>query len=109
MTARAMTLKDVNQRDLFGSSVDVCERKHGGNAESQAAFERLSEHLTESRQDVLFAVSKKLDGGATSKEVADALGKPLNAISGRLTELAREGWIERTGERRDGAAVWRAV
>lgn len=99
-----MTARSISQHEF-----DICEAKHGGNEHSRAAFEKLSEHLNPARLDVLFAVSKTLDNGATSKEVAEYLGKPLHAISGRLTELAREGWIERTGKTRDGAAVWRAT
>jgi DNA-binding IclR family transcriptional regulator len=47
--------------------------------------------------------------GITAKEYAEKSNKPLNTVSGRFTELARDGWIERTSERRDGAAVWRAT
>jgi Fic family protein len=43
----------------------------------------------------------------TSKQVAYALGRPLNAISGRLSELLAMGELERTGARMDGAAVLR--
>lgn len=55
------------------------------------------------------AVSKSLDHGLTAKEYAEQTGRPLNTISGRFTELARDGWIERNDDRRDGAAVWRAT
>lgn len=91
------------------NTADICQNKHGGNAESQAAFESVEHSITKMQSYVFLEVSKSLSKGITSKEVAEALGKPLNAISGRLTELAREGWIDRTGERREGAAVWRAT
>jgi hypothetical protein len=39
-------------------------------------------------------------GPATLFEVAADLGVPDHVISGRFTELARDGWIARTGERR---------
>jgi len=88
---------------------DVCERKHGGVFTSRQAFERAKPNLTQSRQDVLLAVEMSLGFGITAKEYAEKSNKPLNAVSGRFTELARDGWIERTSERRDGAAVWRAT
>jgi hypothetical protein len=94
----------IRQTSLF----DPCERKHGGNAESRAAWQRASRGVAGARADVL-RVIREADGGATSKEVAAALGRGLNAISGRLTELAAAGAIRRTGERRDNAAVWRAI
>jgi predicted transcriptional regulator len=45
----------------------------------------------------------------TSKEIAEFLNRPLNAISGRLSELKAIGKIEKTGQRRDGAAELRAI
>jgi predicted transcriptional regulator len=88
---------------------DVCERKHGGVFTSRQAFERAKPNLTQARQDVLLAVEMSLDSGITAKEYAEKSGKPLNAVSGRFTELARDGWIERSDERRDGAAVWKST
>jgi len=37
----------------------------------------------------------------TAKECGDALGKQLNAVSGRVTELLELDKIEDTGERRN--------
>jgi hypothetical protein len=88
---------------------DICEAKHGGVYTSQQAFERAKPTMTQAREDVLLAVEMSLDYGITAKEYSNKSGKPLNAVSGRFTELARDGWIFRTDERRDGAAVWRAI
>lgn len=90
-------------------TTDICERKHGGVFTSRQAFERVQPKMAQARQDVLLAVSLSLDTGLTSKEYSERSGKPLHAVSGRFTELAREGWIERTNETRNGSAVWRAV
>jgi Mn-dependent DtxR family transcriptional regulator len=51
-------------------------------------------------------------GEMTLSEIAAKLGMPVNSVSGRLTELAAQCIIERTGERRLNArgnkeAVWR--
>ena len=88
---------------------DICERKHGGVLTSKRAFDRAKQTMTQIRLDVLMAVEKSLDHGLTAKEYAEQTGRPLNTISGRFTELARDEWIERNGDRRDGAAVWRAT
>lgn len=90
------------------STIDICENKHGGNAESQAAFESIEPTIPESRKGVLLAVQMSLNG-MTAKEYAKRSGRQLNAVSGRFSELARDGWIHRSNERRDGAAVWRAT
>jgi len=88
---------------------DICERKHCGVLTSKRAFDRAKKTMTQIRLDVLMAVEKSLDHGLTAKEYAEQTGRPLNAVSGRFSELARDGWIERSDKRRDGAAVWRAT
>lgn len=47
--------------------------------------------------------------GLTGKEIAERLGRPFNAISGRLTGLRDKGLIEDTGLRRNGARVMRVT
>lgn len=86
-------------------SDDICENRHGGNAESAAAFERIRDGLPLVRQAVFDFIRERGEHGATVHEVAAHLGKTPNAVSGRLTELKADGWIERTDERRGHAAV----
>ena len=88
---------------------DICENKHRGTFTSRKAFERAEPNLSKERKKVLLAVEKSLDNGMTSKEYANLANKPLNTISGRFTELARDGWIYRTDETRNGAAVWKGI
>ena len=88
---------------------DICENKHGGTFTSKTAFKRAQPNMSKSRQDVLFAVEMSLDIGITAKEYAQKNGLQLNTISGRFTELSRDGWIMRTDETRDGCAVWKAI
>jgi len=82
---------------------DVCAGRHGGNRESVAAnparFSKRDTHAT-----IMLLLST---APMTSKRIAWELDRPLNAISGRLTELLSMGLIERTGERRDVCAVLR--
>jgi len=82
---------------------DITKNKHKGNAESNTAFAAIENELTTRQNDVLTAFQDM--PYATSKEVAFWLNKPLNVISGRITELKRMGRIKQLG-RRDGCAVY---
>lgn len=69
---------------LFQSTVELAHRQAVKNAPSMR--HRILEKLT-ARPLALF-------------EVAAALGVQKNVISGRFTDLMRDGQIDRTGERR---------
>jgi predicted ArsR family transcriptional regulator len=88
------------QQGLF----DVTARKHKGNPESVAAHAKVDKV---NDWDQVLALLKSIP--MTAKEVAAKLGRQLNTISGRFTELQRLGSIQRTGVVRDGAAEWRFV
>jgi|TARA_R100001463_G_scaffold2960_3_gene12256 predicted transcriptional regulator len=81
---------------------DICENKHQQNAESIEANPSIrKKNIDRSR---VFQIIKKTYGGITSKEIAEKIGRPLNCISGRISELKRDGRIEVVG-RRDGCAI----
>jgi len=82
---------------------DVCVRKHRGNKESREANPSAKTKIR-MRQYVLHYLKPKPQ---TSKELAQMMMKPLNAISGRISELKAMGLIEPTGERRRKCAVLR--
>ena len=82
---------------------DITSNKHGGNANSSAAYETIADTLTNRQNDVLSALLRH-PAGMTSKEIAKWLESPLNAISGRISELKVMGRIREAG-RRDGCAV----
>jgi DNA-binding IclR family transcriptional regulator len=82
---------------------DITQNKHNGNANSAAAYETIADTLTNRQNDVLSALLRH-PAGMTSKEIADWLESPLNAISGRISELKAMGRIRESG-RRDGCAV----
>lgn len=88
---------------------DICEAKHGGNQQSIEAYQKALPRMAESRKQVLIAVRQAMDSGITAKEYAARSGRQLNAISGRFSELAREGWIERTNRTRNKSAVWKVT
>ena len=85
-------------------NTDITKNKHGGNAESVSAFETITHALANRQNDVLSAFLSH-PSGMTSKEVAEWLESPLNAISGRISELKAMGKIQQVG-RRDGCGVY---
>ena len=93
--------------------LDYCGERHGGNAESEAAFDGLAESGEIERQEarVLALVAESGAAGITCKEAAVELGTHPNNISGRFTALHAKHEIRRQEAdgrvwRRDGAAVW---
>jgi len=83
---------------------DITYKKHGGNAESTASYESITHTLANRQNDVLSAFQRH-PSGMTSKEVAEWLESPLNAISGRISELKAMGKIHQIG-RRDGCGIY---
>jgi phosphotransferase system HPr-like phosphotransfer protein len=84
---------------------DITQNKHGGNANSAAAFSGIYAHLTLRQQQVLATIKKNGSKGRTCKEIAERHGCGMNSISGRLTELKSMAKIVQVGTR-DGCAVW---
>jgi|SRR5579871_799469 predicted transcriptional regulator len=91
--------------NLIDQMEDITARKHGGNAQSDAAFERLKPVLSRRRREVLDAITRRGLEGAVAKEIATELGLELHKVSGRCSELKALGLIADSGRRRDGAAV----
>lgn len=78
---------------------------------SQEAAEAVKEPARVLREGVLRAFGAH-PYGATADEIADALGRSILSVRPRVSELYRQGEIERTGERRRNdsgmsATVWR--
>lgn len=86
---------------------DICKGRHRGNEQSVAANERAQPKKQPMREQILslFDSVKYL----TLANIAVALGKEKNAVSGRVTELVKAGLLERTGEIYKGYAVYRRV
>ena len=78
---------------------DICRNRHRGNPESEAAFQALLPTLSNRRQEVLLIIRKSGFKGLTVHEVAEMLGTTPNAVSGRFTELKRDGLIMKWGKR----------
>lgn len=90
---------------LFDSSTDPSARKHGNDENSRAAWEKVVGDLNQRQREVCDAVFHQRHRGATAKEVATALNKPLHAISGRFTELKDKQMLIPKEESRDGSRV----
>ena len=84
---------------------DITENKHGGNANSKAAFETIYKNLSLKQSQVLATIKARGSMGRTCREIAERHNCGMNAISGRLTELKAMGKIKVVG-RRDGCAVY---
>lgn len=86
---------------------DICRNRHKGNPESEAANLR-----TAKQQDRARIAAYLTDRVATCDQIEQALNMRHQTASARVSELLKDGLIERTGERRKtrtgcGAAVLR--
>lgn len=84
-------------------NTDICQNRHGGNTQSIAANKKVGK-MRDRAKIIEFL---KANGKGYSKQIARNLDKPLNTLSGRFSELLRDGVIERTGEVVEGCAVLR--
>ena len=88
---------------------DICRNKHGGNPQSEAANRLVNK--PRGRQQALDFIRARGSLGATSSEFALSVGKHPHQVSGRFSELKRDGDIveltDEYGETvvRDGYAV----
>lgn len=84
---------------------DVTAKRHGGNEASAEANKRAQWAKGYWRGRVILFAAER--GAFTLKEICEAFDRPLNALSGRISELKRDGLLVDTGERRNGCAVLR--
>ncbi len=77
---------------------DITSRKHGGNAESEAAHEDNKPRRTEQQDRVLAYVAAH--GPSTCEEIATGTGIPYTSASGRCSELRKSGALYPTGRLR---------
>lgn len=78
---------------------DICQNRHGGNEQSEEAFEAIRKGLPRRRALCLVLIHKASPEGLTVHELANHLGTTPNAVSGRLTELKKDGRITKIGTR----------
>jgi len=86
---------------------DICQSRHRGNPESVAANERVDWFK---KNDCLrIREYLKFWGPRTCKELEVEMRMKHQTASARLSELKADGWVVKTGKRREGAAEVRAV
>lgn len=85
---------------------DICQNKHRGNPQSEAANLRIANKKLPLR--LLIYEHLREHGPMTSAEIVSRLGLKLQTVSARMAELLAEGWLEETGTVREGYAVRRA-
>ena len=91
---------------MNAATEDICKSRHRNSPTSNDAYKKIK-HSKQDWWDKIVAFGVR--GGFTSKEFADAHGKQLNEISGRISEAKAMDLIVETKDRRDGCAVLRVV
>lgn len=89
-----------DQVDMF-DICDICASRHRGNEQSREANPTAISKQRD-RERVFELIS--LGRGLTSKDVAEIMEKPLNCISGRISELKKQQRIAVNGSR-DGCGI----
>lgn len=84
---------------------DISARKHQGNPESKAANLKIKPHKFSFRQRVYSRIVLAGTYGATCKEISLLEGRPMHAVSGRLSELKAMGEIQESQRTREGGHV----
>jgi hypothetical protein len=91
--------------DAYGGYQPVDLSRGSASPESQAAFKRVTPTLRETHARILAWLEQRGAAGGTSKEFAAHEGVELHTISGRFSELKRDGKIRPNGVVRDKYAV----
>jgi DNA-binding HxlR family transcriptional regulator len=86
---------------------DICQSRHRGNPESVAANKLIDSFKNKDRVRIMAML--KYVGPLTCKELEVELQLKHQTCSARLSELKADGWVIKTGGRREGAAEVRAV
>lgn len=92
----------------FGELFDICERKHKGNPESVSAFNVVKEKMSANQERILDAIKRSPDG-LTCDALAVIFHATPNEISGRCSELKRDGKIYKSGTRKTRSGCSAAI
>ena len=87
----------------YRDTTDPCSNNHRQNTESVAAWEQTLHGLARMQKLVFAEVEKAHPMPITPKEIAANLGRPLHAISGRVTGGKQAGILRATDIIRDGS------
>ncbi len=89
-------------------SGDIAFNRHKGNEQSTAAFHVIKAKISASQDRVLYYIRQAPDG-ITLDAIAEFMDCPPNAISGRVTELKRDGKIYKSGTRKTRSGCSAAI
>lgn len=78
---------------------DVCRNRHGGDRESEAANRRVNK--TKDKALIHNLIKATQQEGITLDELSILLKRAPNQISGRISELKRDGFVIANGQRRE--------
>ena len=84
--------------EQFEFNYDICERKHGGNDQSLAAWR--SKNRDNKRGQTFEYIYSREHAGATADECAEHFRTFHNTIAPRLSELKALGFIVKSGRER---------
>lgn len=80
--------------------LDICERKHGGNAESEEAHASIISSKQKQYQQITELLARRGEKGATVYELHRWLDMRYTAASARCSELKAKKAISPNGDRR---------
>ncbi len=109
-----MKIRDQRQEqlrnfgELFDHVADTCARRHKGNEQGTAAFHVIKDKISHAQACVLETLRDHPDG-MTSEEIADDMNTTVNVISGRCSELKRDGKIYKSGTRKTRSGCSAAI
>lgn len=108
----------MKQGDLFNELIDysqpepdITAGKHGGNLNSVAAHQQVQPTAAAERSRILEWLRHRGRGGGSRKEYLDFVNhcdgtqRGLNCVSGRFSELLRDGLIAETGRTDAGSGI----
>ncbi len=109
-----MKVRDRRQEQLrnFGELFDITARRHKGNPESKLAFNVIKDKISASQERILNEL-RTWPAGLTCDELSVIFNATPNEISGRCSELKRDGKIYKSGTRKTrsgcSAAILKAI
>ncbi len=95
-------------KNCLNEVVDICARKHKGNEQSTAAFHVVKDKISASQERILNAI-RQMDSGMTVDELSVYFNATPNEISGRCSELKRDGKIYKSGTRKTRSGCSAAI
>jgi hypothetical protein len=90
------------EMDAYGGlqpAKDICANRHGGSETSIAAHEGTSQEKRDSDKRRILELSQR-DEGVTLHEACEDMKRNPNELSGRFSEMVRDGQLSRRGETR---------